>query len=104
MAELPHSRATDDPAPEAPRRDRRKPFGLRPRLKAGGTHFAISLTVAAVVFSTIYFVWFPGVLFDGAGGRDLLQLIILVDVTLGPLLTFVVVVPGKRSLVFDLAV
>src|SRR4051812_9555012 len=99
MADLPDSPATDDFATGAPRPARRKPFGLRPRLKAGGTHFAISLAVAAAVFSTIYFLWFPGVLFDGAGGRDLLQLIILVDVTLGPLLTFVVFVPGKRSLV-----
>ena len=81
-----------------------KPFGLRHRLKASGTHFLISLAIASTVFYTIYFLWFPGVLFQGAGGKDLLRLIIAVDVTLGPLLTFVVFVPGKKSLVFDLAV
>ena len=88
------------PAAPAPRRG----FGLRTRLKASGAHFALSLLVAATVFCVIFFVWFPGVLFENAGGRRLVQLIFFVDVTLGPLLTFVVFVPGKKSLVFDLAV
>ena len=79
-------------------------FGLRPRAKAAATHFALSLLVATAVFCVIYFVWFPGVLFANAGGRALLTLIFCVDVTLGPLLTFIVFVPGKKSLVFDLAV
>jgi hypothetical protein len=95
----------DEGAPvPAPQRAPRPPFGLRPRLRAGGVHFAISLAIATSVFLVIYFVWFPGVLFEGAGGRDLLRLIFFVDVTLGPLLTFIVFVPGKKSLVFDLAV
>lgn len=87
------------PPATAPRR-----FGLRPRIKASATHFTLSLLVASAVFCIIYFVWFPGVLFENAGGRALLTLIFFVDVTLGPLLTFVVFVPGKKSLVFDLAV
>lgn len=82
----------------------RKPFGLRHRVRASSLHFAISLLIATGAFLVIYFVWFPGVLFQGAGGRDLLVLICFVDVTLGPLLTFVVFVPGKKSLVFDLCV
>jgi hypothetical protein len=83
---------------------RRKPFGLRHRARASSLHFLISLAIATAAFLVIYFVWFPGVLFEGAGGLALLTLIFGVDVTLGPLLTFVVFVPGKKSLVFDLAV
>jgi len=104
MANLPDSTVPDEPAVATTPVSRRKPFGLRPRLKAAGTHFLICLAVATAVFLTIYFLWFPGVLFEGAGGRNLLQLIIFIDVTLGPLLTFIVFVPGKRSLVFDLSV
>src|SRR3954462_6702409 len=79
-------------------------FGLRHRVRASAVHFTLSVIVATAVFCIIYFVWFPGVLFDGAGGSALLRLIFFVDVTLGPLLTFIVFVPGKKSLVFDLSV
>lgn len=79
-------------------------LGLRHRARAAGLHFAISVAIALTVFLTIYFLWFPGGLFEGAGGRDLLRLVFFVDVTLGPLLTFMVFVPGKKGLVFDLAV
>ena len=74
------------------------------RLRAGLTHLAISATLATLVFLAIYLVWFPDVLFEGAGGRDLFLLIACVDVTLGPLITFIVFVPGKKGLKLDLAV
>src|SRR4051812_17228335 len=79
-------------------------FGLPHRLRAASVHFAISLAIATSVFLAIYFVWFPGALFAGAGGRGLLLLIFFVDVTIGPLLTFIVFVPGKKNLVLDLCV
>src|SRR3954467_13186844 len=79
-------------------------FGLRHRVRASAVHFTLSVIIATAVFCIIYFVWFPGVLFDGAGGSALLRLIFFVDVTLGPLLTFIVFVPRKKSLVFDLSV
>ena len=87
-------------APSAPSRG----FGLRHRARASAIHFTLSVVIATAAFCVIYFLWFPGVLYDGAGGSRLLRLIFVVDVTLGPLLTFVVFVPGKKSLVFDLAV
>jgi hypothetical protein len=96
----PRSLAGETPAPPAA-----KPgFGLRHRVRASAVHFILSVVIATAVFCVIYFVWFPGVLFDGAGGSALLRLIFFVDVTLGPLLTFIVFVPGKKSLVFDLSV
>jgi hypothetical protein len=74
------------------------------RYRAGLTHLAISAAIATLVFLAIYLVWFPDVLFEGAGGRDLFLLIACVDVTLGPLITFIVFVPGKKGLKFDLVV
>jgi hypothetical protein len=77
---------------------------MRHRLRAGLIHLSLSAAVAALVFLPIYFFWYPDVLYDYAGGRDLFLLIVSVDVTLGPLITTVIFVPGKRGLMFDLVV
>src|SRR4051812_43661664 len=77
---------------------------MRYRLIAGLVHLSISATIAAAVFLPIYFFWYPDVLYDYAGGRDLFLLIVSVDVTLGPLITTVIYVPGKWGLKFDLIV
>lgn len=72
------------------------------RYKASLTHFGISLAIAALVFVAVRFGWYPGPLFEGAGGLELLLLIVCVDVTLGPLITLIIFVPGKKGLKFDL--
>jgi len=75
---------------------------MKTRLRAGGIHFAISATVATLVFAGIALVWYPGALLEGAGGLELFLVVAGVDVTLGPLLTTIVFVPGKKGLLFDL--
>ncbi len=77
---------------------------MRQRLVAGLIHLSLSAAVAAAVFLPIYFFWYPDVLYESAGGRDLFLLIVSVNVALGPLLTIVVYVPGKWGLRFDLIV
>ncbi|MEO7744152.1 MAG: TfpX/TfpZ family type IV pilin accessory protein [Usitatibacter sp.] len=77
---------------------------MKTRLRASGIHFGLSATVAALVFAVIALVWYPGGFLSGAGGLELFLLVASVDVTLGPLLTFIVFVPGKKGLAFDLAV
>jgi hypothetical protein len=72
------------------------------RYKASAAHFAISVFIAVLVFAAMSTLWYPGVFFDAAGGRVLFLLIAGVDVTLGPLITLIVYVPGKRGLRFDL--
>jgi hypothetical protein len=74
------------------------------RYQASLTHFGISLTVATLVFLAIRFLWYPGPLFETAGGVELLLVIIGVDVTLGPLITLIIFKPGKWGLRFDLTV
>ena len=74
------------------------------RWVAAPIHLAISTLLASIVFAIIYFVWYPGALFSAAGGRELFLLIVSVDITLGPLVTLIVFVPGKKGLRFDLAV
>src|SRR5262245_18835764 len=72
------------------------------RWKASLTHLGISLGVAAVVYTAVRFFWYPGPLFEIAGGLQLLVLVISVDVTIGPLVTLIIFKPGKWGLKFDL--
>jgi hypothetical protein len=77
---------------------------MPPRVRAALIHLTLSATVAALVFLPLRFYWYPDVLFESAGGRDLFLLIVSVDVTIGPLITLIIFVPGKRGLLFDLVV
>jgi hypothetical protein len=77
---------------------------MKHRVRAGLIHLVLSAAIAAAVFLPIYFLWYPDVLFERAGGRELFLLIMGVDVVIGPLVTFVIFVPTKKGLVFDLAV
>jgi len=74
------------------------------RWKAAGTHLTISLVIATLVGSVIYFVWYPPPYFTVAGGSKLMLLIMGVDVAIGPVLTLAVFKPGKKGLKIDLAV
>jgi hypothetical protein len=74
------------------------------RWQAAGIHLMISGSIAAVSITVILGVWFPGPLFEAAGGLGLLYLLVGVDVTLGPLLTLIVFKSGKPGMKFDLAV
>jgi len=74
------------------------------RLSAAAIHLAVSVAIAAAVFTAIYFLWYPHELFQVAGGRRLFFIIALVNIIVGPVITFVVFVPGKKGLRFDLTV
>ena len=72
------------------------------RYRAAAIHLGISATIATLVFLPIYFLWYPGDLFQSAGGLDLLLLVLGVDITVGPLMTLIVFVQGKKGMAFDL--
>jgi hypothetical protein len=74
------------------------------RWQASGAHLTISLVIAAASLVVILGLWFPGALFEAAGGLGLLYILIGVDVVLGPLLTLIVFKSGKPGMKFDLAV
>jgi hypothetical protein len=74
------------------------------RWQAAGIHLLICVAIATASLSVILGVWFPGALFEAAGGLGLLYLIVCVDVTVGPLLTLLVYRHGKPGMKFDLAV
>ncbi len=72
------------------------------RIRAALVHLSLSAALALAVFLAIYFYWYPDVLFEGAGGKELFFLIVGVDVAVGPLITLVIYKPGKWGLKFDL--
>lgn len=72
------------------------------RWQAAGAHLLICIVIATVVISVMLGVWYPGPLFEAAGGSGLLYILVGVDVTLGPLLTLIVFKSGKRGMKFDL--
>ena len=77
---------------------------VKNRWRAASIHLALSALVAATLFAIAYFVWYPGAMFDAAGGRDLFLVIAGVDVTVGPLVTLIIFDPRKRWLKLDLAI
>ena len=84
-------------------RPRAVPAGLKPRLRAGAAHLVLSCSVAAAVLALVFLGWYPTPLDRISGVGEILQLLLAIDVTLGPLLTIVVFDRRKRSLPLDLA-
>src|SRR5258708_32700411 len=74
------------------------------RWRASGLHLFLSIAIAAAVLALMLSLWYPGPLFEAAGGNDLLFILVGVDVVIGPLITLVIFRSGKRGLKFDLAV
>jgi hypothetical protein len=74
------------------------------RWKASGVHFLLSVAVATAVLAFMLLVWYPGPLFEAAGGDHLIFVLVAVDVTIGPLITLIIFKAGKKGLKFDLAV
>lgn len=73
---------------------------------AAALHLLASAAVAALAAVLLFVVWFPYPYREVSGGRALFQLIVAVDVVLGPLLTFVAFNRAKprRELWRDLSV
>ena len=74
------------------------------RWRASGLHLLISVAVAAIVLTIMLAIWFPGPLFTAAGGNGLLEILVSVDVVIGPVITLAVYRQGKRGMKFDLMV
>jgi hypothetical protein len=62
---------------------------FRQKALAAATHFTLSLAIFAALIFTILFFWFPEPYFTASGGIQGFKLVALVDLVLGPLLTFV---------------
>lgn len=79
-------------------------FGMRDRLKAFLLHLLFSLCVAFVTIFIIYFVWYPMPLAKATGVTNIFLLLLFIDVSIGPVITFIVYKKNKKTLKFDLVV
>ena len=74
------------------------------RTRAALIHLAVSALIVGSVLTVVFLAWYPGYLFELSGAIDPVLVMVGVDVTLGPILTFIVFKAGKPGLKFDLAV
>jgi len=74
------------------------------KLRAFLIHFSISATVVGAAFAVIFFAWYPPPYFEVVGAWNVVRVLILVDLILGPLLTLILFRSGKPGLVLDLSV
>ncbi len=65
-------------------------LNVKDRVWAAGIHFAISATVAALAAALVFGLWYPFPYREVSGGRELFILLTVVDLVLGPALTFAV--------------
>jgi hypothetical protein len=72
------------------------------RITATAIRSAISLVILGILAAIIALVWYPGLFFMADGGWQGLRLVVLVELVMGPVLTFVVFKSGKPGLRSDL--
>jgi len=79
---------------------------IKAKLKAFLIHLTLSAFVIGLLLFLIFTVWYdyPAPYFQVSGLEQFFLILVGVDLTLGPLLTFVVYKPLKNTLVFDLSV
>ncbi len=71
------------------------------RFRAFASHLGVSATIVAIVFSLVFFSWYPGPYFAAVGTWSIIRILVSVDLVLGPLLTLIVFKPGKSLLLVD---
>lgn len=75
---------------------------FKQKLQAFGYHALWSAFLISIYMGLVLLVWYPLPFFFIDAGWKVNIILILVDIILGPLLTFVVFKPGKKGLKFDL--
>jgi hypothetical protein len=76
----------------------------RPRMRAASIHLGLSAIAGLAVIACILWLWYPGALAPVHGVLGMLIVLIVVDIGLGPLCTFLVFDRRKKSLPMDLAI
>jgi len=99
MDSPPYLSPTAPVAPASP-----APSTWRERLFAALIHLSASLLLTGLLAASMWFALYPPPYFWIDGGWSVLRIVILVDVILGPMLTFVVFNRAKREWKRDLAI
>jgi hypothetical protein len=73
------------------------------RYQAFALHLLGSAIALFALLGLVCCIWYPGPLFYAANGVELMTIIVLVDLVLGPLIMLIIFNPKKTSLKFDVA-
>lgn len=74
------------------------------RLRAFLWHLSASAGMALLAVLVVFGIWYPFPFSSAVGVTFIFLLLLVVDVSLGPLLTLIVAKEGKKSLKFDLGI
>ena len=74
------------------------------RLKFFLSHLSISLLIALLIMSLVFFIWYPAPLSQAVGVTHIFLMLLVSDVIVGPILVLLVYKEGKKSLKFDLSI
>ncbi|MFI0398085.1 MAG: TfpX/TfpZ family type IV pilin accessory protein [Thiolinea sp.] len=76
---------------------------FKQKIKASLTHLIISLFIVGLVLAVVISLWYPEPFLTISGLFGIVLMMLVIDLILGPLLTFIVFKSEKSSLKFDLA-
>lgn len=78
----------------------------REKVRAFAIHFLATLTLTACAATLVFLVWFPDPFARMLGGTKLFQVLVMCDLGLGPLTSFIIYNSKKsrRELIFDYSV
>ncbi|MEH6626452.1 MAG: hypothetical protein V7739_08405 [Motiliproteus sp.] len=74
------------------------------KFKAFLLHFSLSLSIFCAVTLLVALIWYPSIYLETSGVWKAMQMVALVDVGLGPLMTLILFKKNKPGLKFDLSV
>ena len=79
---------------------------MKNRLAAAGAHFLVSAFIILLFLSVVYFIWYPSPFDTMHSVFDAVKIVLVVDLLLGPFLTFVVfnVKKPRPELIRDLCI
>ena len=77
---------------------------FKSKFKASLIHLGLSILLVGLIIGSLLFFFFPQLFINISDFKEIAAIIISVDLILGPLLTFVVFQPKKKSLKFDLSI
>lgn len=79
-------------------------FMLRQRFYAFLWHCLFSILLLAIALYLVFMVWYPSPLAQAVGVGNMYVLMLIIDLILGPILTFIVYKLDKKRMLFDMVV
>lgn len=77
---------------------------IKTKIRAALIHFVIGLFFITPILTYILLIWYPSPTLEASGLKPILIILIITDLIIGPILTFIVFKPFKKSLKLDLSI